>query len=50
MFIVEDDWVWFMVIGEENDSVKLVVYIMISCISYDVMGVRCEGVIGDLVE
>lgn len=49
-FIGEDDWAWFTAIGEENDSSKLVAHIMTSRISYDVMGARREGAIGDLVD
>lgn len=49
-FISQDDWAWFTAIGEESDSAKLVAHIMTSRISYDVMGARREGAIGDLVD
>jgi putative DNA primase/helicase len=44
------DWQWYISISEETDAQKLVSKIMSSRISYDTMGMRREGAIGDLIE
>lgn len=45
-----DNWDWFLSVSDENDSAKLVSHIMTSRISYDSLGARREGAIGDLID
>lgn len=44
------DWQWYTAISEETDAQKLVAHIMSSRVSYDHLGMRREGAIGDLIE
>ena len=49
-WLQNDDWDWFTSIADDTDSGKIVAHIMTSRISYDSMGMRREGTIGDLIE
>lgn len=49
-WLKSQDWDWFISENEGSDADKLVSHIMTSRISYDVMGARREGAIGDLVD
>jgi len=44
------DWQWYTSISDMTDAQKLIQTIMTSRISYDAMGMRREGAIGNLIE
>ena len=49
-WLEQQDWQWYTSISDETDAQKLVSRIMSSRVSYDSIGMRREGAIGDLIE